>query len=120
MEKASRPKELPGMTAKVETGCGNLYVTISVLDGEIFEVFAKLGKAGGCMSANLEALTRSITTGLRCGVPVEYYVDELKDIMCPSMIVAPDDKRVLSCADAIAQVLSGKWWAKQKKESEDE
>ncbi len=111
--KAERPKVVPSMTMKIETGCGNMYVTIGVVDSEPFEIYATLGKAGGCMHANLEAVTRCISVGLRCGVDPKEYVNELKDIQCPSAIPAPRKKRVMSCADAIAQVLSGEAWIKE-------
>jgi len=44
-----RPEVILGTTTKVTTGCGNLYVTINHgQDGEFFEVFTQMGKAGGC------------------------------------------------------------------------
>lgn len=36
--------------------------------GVVFEIIAKLGKSGGCAAAQLEALTRAISIGLRSGV----------------------------------------------------
>ncbi len=69
------------------------------------EVFASLGKAGTCTSCQLEALTRSITLGLKYGVPVEEFINELKDIQCPNKNLWPEDERTLSCADAIARAL---------------
>ena len=110
MEKMTRPPCLQSMTTKIKVGCGSLYVTISVHEGEIFEVFAVLGKAGGCMDANMEAITRCITTGLRYGIPVEEYIDQLSEIKCPNPVLFPKKSKVLSCADAIASVLSGKTW----------
>lgn len=104
MEKRNRPKVTQGKTYKVLSGCGNMYITPAWDGGVLIEVFATLGKAGGCASAQLEAITRSISLGLKYGIPVEEYIAELKDVKCPNP--AWDGKeRVLSCSDAIAGVL---------------
>lgn len=105
MEKRPRPPLLKSTTKKLLTGCGNLYVTVSFLDGQPFEVFSALGKAGGCEKAQAEAIARSISLGLRCGIKSEEYVKEFTGIQCPKAIMFPPQDRVLSCADAIAKVL---------------
>jgi len=108
MQKRERPKSLPSITTRTETGCGHLYVRVSQdEEGKPFEVFATLGKAGNCATCQNEALTRAITLGLRYGIPVEEYVKELTGIRCPSPYLYPKEEATLSCADAIAQVLKG-------------
>ena len=102
--KKSRPKELPGETWKAITGCGNLYVTMNWSEGKLFEVFASLGKSGGCSKCQCEALTRSISLGLRCEVPIEEYIKQLKGISCPSPVFT-DGGKSLSCIDSIAKLL---------------
>ena len=104
MEKKTRPKQVPSKTTRVECGCGHIYITVGKVDEEIFEVFATLGRAGGCGYAQNEALTRSITLGIRCGVPVSEYVRQLEGIKCPN-IGLEEGVSILSCADAIAKVL---------------
>ncbi len=99
-----RPVETRGTVARVNTGCGSLYITVAYDDMGIFEVFATLGKSGGCASAQLEATCRLITLALRCGVDVASVVKQLKGIRCPS-IAWDEGKSILSCADAIASVL---------------
>jgi len=102
----TRPVELEGKTARVKTGsCGNLYITVNVNDGKPYEVLARLGKAGGCATCQNEALTRSITLGLKNGIPVKEYVDELRGLQCPGPFMFPKEERVLSCPDGIAKVL---------------
>ncbi len=104
MEKIKRPETTEGNTHRIETGCGHLYVTVSGDNGQVLEIFATLGKAGGCAHCQNEAVTRAISLGLKYGVPLEGYVRQLKDIRCPNP-VWDDGRQILSCADAIAKVL---------------
>jgi len=99
-----RVKTTTGVTERVNTGCGSLYVTVNYDDRGICEVFTTLGKAGGCAVAQLEATSRLTTLALRSGVDVESVIKQLRGIRCPS-IAWEEGKSVLSCADAIAGVL---------------
>ena len=99
-----RAKKTSGVTEKVNTGCGHLYVTVNSDEQGICEVFSMLGKAGGCASAQLEATCRMISLALRSGIDVDSVVKQLKGIRCPS-IAWESGKSTLSCADAIAGVL---------------
>ena len=99
-----RAKVTSGITERVTTGCGYIYVTVNSDEKGICEVFSTLGKAGGCASAQLEATCRLISLALRSGVDVAKVVRQLRGIRCPS-IAWEEGKAVLSCADAIASVL---------------
>jgi len=99
-----RAKLTTGITERVTTGCGYIYVTVNADERGICEVFSTLGKAGGCASAQLEATCRLISLALRSGVDVAKVVRQLRGIRCPS-IAWEEGKAVLSCADAIASVL---------------
>lgn len=104
IEKRDRPRRLVGNVTKVRTGCGSIYVTVTRDNKGLFEVFATLGKAGGCATANLEAITRCITLGLRYSIPPEEFIRQLNGIQCPKAIWN-NQERILSCADAIAKVI---------------
>lgn len=103
MNRKKRPSILPGATLRELTGCGNIYVTVNrdPVTKAVFEVFAHLGKAGGCAHAQIEAITKAITTGLRFGIPGEEYTKRLRGIKCPVTNVLS----CLSCSDAIAKIL---------------
>lgn len=99
-----RSKITTGITERVTSGCGYIYVTVNSDERGICEVFSTLGKAGGCASAQLEATCRLVSLALRSGVDVASVVRQLRGIRCPS-IAWEEGKAVLSCADAIASVL---------------
>ncbi len=99
-----RAKTTSGVTERVTTGCGYIYVTVNSDEQGICEVFSTLGKAGGCASAQLESTCRLISLALRSGIDVASVVRQLKGIRCPS-IAWEEGKSILSCADAIASVL---------------
>lgn len=102
-----RPEITRGITEKVVIGCGNLYVTVNYDDTGICEVFANLGRAGGCPSQS-EATSRLISTALRSGMDVESLIEQLRGIRCHSTLrqKATNPKiKVLSCPDAIGRVL---------------
>jgi len=99
-----RPKVTRGVTERVNTGCGYIYVTVNFDQQGISEVFSTLGKAGGCAAAQLEAISRLTSVALRSGIDVDSIVKHLRGIRCPS-IAWEQGHAVLSCADGIASVL---------------
>ncbi len=100
-----RPEVIIGTTTKVSTGCGNLYVTINLdEEGEPFELFTQMGKAGGCAASQLEAIGRLVSLGFRAGVEVKSIIEQLRNIRCPSPSWEKG-QRIFSCADAIARVI---------------
>ncbi len=100
----SRPRVIYGSTQRIKTGCGNLYVTINEDDYGIFEVFATMGKAGGCAASQLEGLSRMISLALRVGVDPNYIIKQISGIRCPAP-AWDEGEMVLSCADAVAKAL---------------
>ena len=101
---AERPKTLQGFTEKIRTGYGNLYVTVNVLEGRPFEVFAHIGKSGYSTMADTEAICRMISLALRSGVEIGQIIRQLRGIGGASQVFSESGK-VSSIPDAIAQVL---------------
>jgi ribonucleoside-diphosphate reductase alpha chain len=88
----------------MRTGCGNLYVTINEDKVGMFEIFAQLGKGGGCTAAQTEAISRLISQGLRCSIDPNIYIEELKGIRCARPIVGVGGV-IQSCPDAISKAI---------------
>lgn len=101
-----RPAIVHGVTKRIQTGCGKLYVTLNRDDnGEPIEVFIRLGKAGGCASSQTESLGRLISIILRHGIGVEEVIKHLAGVGCHQPAFIGEGGRTLSCADAVSQAL---------------
>ena len=78
-----RPQSIRGVTERVRTGHGNMYVTINFDEADTpFELFGNLGKAGGCDSAQLEAISRLVSLALRSGIEAATVIEQLRGITC--------------------------------------
>lgn len=110
-ETEKRPKArqdvIHGSTRKVRTGCGNLYVTVNEdMEGNLFEIFNQIGKAGGCAASQSEAIGRLVSLAFRSGIDPEDIIRQLKGISCHVPVWYREGK-ILSCADAIAKAIEG-------------
>jgi ribonucleoside-diphosphate reductase alpha chain len=112
-----RPGMTQGMTIKMKTGCGNLYVTINEDEKGLCEVFTQMGKAGGCAASQSESVSRMISLALRSGIEAESILKQLSGIRCPSPLWQ-NGEMILSCSDAIAKAL--RQYVDIKGEREDE
>ena len=100
-----RPEVMTGRTVRMETGCGNLYVTTNESEDGAFELFAQIGKAGGCAASQTEAIGRLVSLSLRSGVDPAAIARQLQGVRCPYPSWNKGQK-VLSCADGIGQALA--------------
>lgn len=100
-----------GITRRIRTGCGKLYVTINMDENGPVELFSQMGKAGGCAASQSEAISRLVSLALRSNIKPEAIVKELKGISC-HRIVWQGGNRILSCADAIGQTIE--WYINER------
>jgi len=110
--KRSRPEMLRGTTRRLETPLGTLYVTITEDDlGQPFEIFMSLGKAGGALMADVEAMGRLISLALRSGIPISGIHRQLRGISSDRAVGLGPGK-VLSVPDAIGIAIER--WMQEK------
>ncbi|MCK4903645.1 MAG: TSCPD domain-containing protein [Candidatus Marinimicrobia bacterium] len=99
-----RPIRTEGVTQRIRTGEGTLYITINEDDDGLCEVFTTIGKAGGHAAAQSEAISRLISLALRSGINPKAIVKQLKGISGPS----PNwesGRLILSTPDAIGKAI---------------
>jgi len=106
----TRPNEMIGVTSKIQTGHGSLYVTMNKdSNHQVKEVVAWTGKSGACEHAASEAMGRLISTAIQFGVPMSVLVKQLKGIECCPHFW--NGKRITSPPDGIAQILENALYA---------
>jgi ribonucleoside-diphosphate reductase alpha chain len=107
-----RPRTLRGITYRVETPLGTAFITVNNDEqGDPFEIFCNIGKAGSDTTAVAEAIGRLISLILRLpsSLPpkekLQQVIDQLQGIG-GGRHLGFGPRRVRSLPDAIAQVLS--------------
>jgi len=100
----NRPSITEGKTRRMRTGDGTLYVTVNEDENGLCEVFTAIGKAGGTVAAQTEAISRLISLALRSGVNPNSIINQLKGISGPNP-TWEDGQLILSTPDAIGRAL---------------
>ena len=100
----NRPSITEGKTRRMRTGDGTLYVTVNEDENGLCEVFTAIGKAGGTVAAQTEAISRLISLALRSGVDPNSIINQLKGISGPNP-TWEDGQLILSTPDAIGRAL---------------
>jgi ribonucleoside-diphosphate reductase alpha chain len=106
----ARPQLLSGETQRMDTGCGRLFVIMNDDEYGPREVFANMGKAGGCAASNTEALGRLISLAFKKGASPAEVVEHLKGIRC-HVPYGMGPNATLSCADAIGKAIERRYVA---------
>ncbi len=100
----NRPTQTRGVTRRIRTGEGTLYITINEDENGLCEVFTTIGKAGGNAAAQSEAISRLISLSLRSGLDPKAIVRQLKGISGPNP-TWENGRLILSTPDAIGKAL---------------
>ncbi|MDE2780945.1 MAG: hypothetical protein OXI91_14900 [Chloroflexota bacterium] len=117
-----RPRCLPSVTTKLSTELGSLFVTVGLdEDGQPFEVFGSLGKAGSLQHGMTEMACRLVSLHLRRGTPLDEVIGQIQGISemqpWPNRMDDGCTVYVRGLGDAIALVLRD-YLATQKEEAE--
>jgi len=107
-----RPESAIGVTHRLDSGCGKIYLTVNYQpdSGEILETFITTGSDGGCL-VYTEATSRLISLAIRGGISVREIIGQLNSThSCPSYMIAKGKGKNVSagrsCASAIANKLT--------------
>ncbi|ELZ33477.1 ribonucleoside-diphosphate reductase [Halogeometricum pallidum JCM 14848] len=105
-KKQPRPDVLHGVTQRIDTGYGKLYVNINEdpETGDPFELFANIGNSGGFTASFTEALAKTISTALRSGVDPSEIASELQGIRSPK-VAWDKGEQINSIPDAIGTAM---------------
>ncbi len=103
-----RSDKMDAVVYRMYPYCGKLVIMISRNPQDprrMIEIIANLGKAGGCISAMVEAIGRLVSHSLRLGGDPKDIIKRLENIRCPHPRIQ-EDSNIYSCPDAIAKALS--------------
>ncbi|GAB3039907.1 adenosylcobalamin-dependent ribonucleoside-diphosphate reductase [Natronobiforma cellulositropha] len=105
-QKKERPDQLHGVTQRIDTGYGKVYVTINEdpATKEPFELFANTGHSGGFTNSFTDALAKTISIALRSGVDPYEVVDKLQGIRSPK-VAWDKGEQINSIPDAFGTAL---------------
>lgn len=96
-----RPDVLYGVTQRIDTGYGKMYVNINEDEnGEPFELFATIGNSGGFTASFTEGLAKTISYALRSGVDPHEIAEDLQGIRSPK-VAWDKGEQINSIPDAI-------------------
>lgn len=105
-----RPRTLSGVTKKIQTGHGPLYVTMNDDEFGPRECFVVLGKPGGTAAAFSDALGRMISLAEKHGASPEEIVHQLRGIQDGHGVgVGPN--ATLSVPDGVAKAMAERYLA---------
>ena len=75
------PKSRPAQTTSFSVGGAEGYMTTGAYaDGELAEVFLKLGKQGSTLAGVMDSFSIAVSIGLQYGVPLETFVEKFSNL----------------------------------------
>ncbi|MGH3624243.1 MAG: vitamin B12-dependent ribonucleotide reductase, partial [Sciscionella sp.] len=76
------PKKRPSETVSFTVGGAEGYLHAGTYpdDGQLGEIFVKLGKQGSTLAGVMDAFSMSISVGLQYGIPLEFYVSKFSNL----------------------------------------
>ena len=78
MTAKKRKDVLPGKTLKAPTGCGSMYLTLNVDDGDLVECRLELGKSGSCVKNMLHVIGVLYSILLQSGMEKKLVIKTVK------------------------------------------
>ncbi len=103
--KRPRPETLVGLTTRINTGYGKVYITLNEDgDGELFEVWCRIGQSGGLTNSWTEALGKTVSAAIRSGVKIDEMINALKGTRSPK-VDWDNGETIHSIPDAIGTAL---------------
>jgi len=75
-----RPSKLDAVKHCIQLTEGKLYIDVVKHEGRIVEIWLDYGKSGQDINGLLEALGKSLSTGVQHGVPKEAYIKQFRNI----------------------------------------
>jgi ribonucleoside-diphosphate reductase alpha chain len=105
--------EMSGWMGRINSPQGTVRLWVSEVDGQPYEAYVVLGKAGSDLTAFAEGIGRMLSIALRSGIPVEILIEQLRGIG-GSRSVGFGAGRVLSVPDGIAKLLEGHYFPAER------
>jgi len=96
---------IPGSTARGKSACGKVFATYNLKGNKPWELFAGMGKGGGCHRAFQEAIGRLGSIAFQHGASIEDVIKQLRGIKCPHPLFLGEDLQIHSCLDAVGRLL---------------
>ncbi|MFM8503076.1 MAG: vitamin B12-dependent ribonucleotide reductase, partial [Actinomycetota bacterium] len=103
------PKSRPSRTTSFAVGGAEGYMTAGTYeDGQLGEIFLKLGKQGSTLAGVMDAFSIAVSIGLQYGVPLETYVEKFTNSRFgpAGMTNEPDIRMAQSMMDYIFRRLA--------------
>jgi len=102
-----RGEVLKGKTLKIPTSCGNVYLTMNMLDKELGEIRIILGKSGNCATSLLERVSVFISSLLQhketTADKIKLFQKHCKGTTCGNAFMYKG-KKYLSCLDVVGEL----------------